>query len=111
MRGEELMELEGGELVVGTDVVSFAEKILHGDVEHRAWIMEAAKAFVHGEPIPEIREGKLTEEQVQDRFKQMWREGNPFYEAAKTSSGKAPGPLPQGPEVRGQHLGLWPGHG
>ena len=78
--------MQEGEERVGTNVVTFAEKILHGDQEHREWLLESAVAFARGEPIPEIRGGKLSEEQVQEQFKQLWREGNPFFEAARTAT-------------------------
>jgi len=34
-------------------VEDFAEAILHGDEQHRAWLLEAAEAFNTGEPLPE----------------------------------------------------------
>lgn len=36
-------------------VLEFANAILHGDVEHRAWLTEAAQAFVAGQPLPPVR--------------------------------------------------------
>lgn len=36
-------------------VKQFAEAILHGDEVHRAWLLEAADAFVSGRPLPEPR--------------------------------------------------------
>lgn len=37
------------------DVLRFAEAILHGDDEHRAWLREAAAAYVAGQPLPPPR--------------------------------------------------------
>jgi hypothetical protein len=33
-------------------VLAFAEAVLHGDNEHRDWLLAAAKAFVAGGPVP-----------------------------------------------------------
>lgn len=41
------------------DIRTFATAILHGDDEHRAWLLEAAEAFVSGNPLPPPR-GKGT---------------------------------------------------
>lgn len=30
----------------------FAQAILHGDAEHREWLLEAAELFAEGEPLP-----------------------------------------------------------
>jgi hypothetical protein len=35
--------------------IAFARAVLHGDEEHRAWLMEAAEAFVEGRPLPAVR--------------------------------------------------------
>lgn len=35
------------------DVLAFAEAVLHGDKEHREWLMEAAECWVAGKPLPE----------------------------------------------------------
>lgn len=43
----------------GKAVAEFAEAILHGDDEHRAWLTEAAVAFNAGQPLPPPR-GKGT---------------------------------------------------
>lgn len=40
-------------------VMEFAEAVLHGDGEHRAWLMEAAEAFIVKRPLPPPR-GKGT---------------------------------------------------
>ena len=37
------------------DVLAFAEAVLHGDDEHRAWLMEAAERWVAGEELPAPR--------------------------------------------------------
>ncbi len=34
------------------EVLEFAKAILHGDEVHRAWLLEAAEAFVSGKPLP-----------------------------------------------------------
>lgn len=39
------------------DVLMFAKAILHGDAEHRKWLMEAAKAYSYGQPLPPARNG------------------------------------------------------
>lgn len=36
-------------------VISFAQAILHGDNEHQGWLMESARAWVKGEPLPPVR--------------------------------------------------------
>lgn len=33
-------------------VQDFANKILHGDEKHRAWLIEAAQCFAAGKPLP-----------------------------------------------------------
>jgi hypothetical protein len=33
----------------------FVGAILHGDIEHRVWLLEAAEAFIKGEPLPTPR--------------------------------------------------------
>jgi hypothetical protein len=40
-------------------VRAFAKAVLHGDNEHKAWLLEAAEAFIEGKPLPEPR-GKGT---------------------------------------------------
>lgn len=42
---------EAGDLIERA-VLKFAEAALHGDDEHRAWLMAAAEAFVKGQPLP-----------------------------------------------------------
>jgi len=37
---------------VGGEVLKFAQAVLHGDDEHRKWLLDAALAFVAGEPLP-----------------------------------------------------------
>jgi len=37
---------------------SFARAILHGDEVHRAWLVEAAEAFIEGKPMPPPRDKK-----------------------------------------------------
>lgn len=37
-------------------VREFARAILHGDDEHRAWLLEAAEEFVIGNPPPAARD-------------------------------------------------------
>lgn len=37
---------------VNNPVRDFAKAILHGDQNHRAWLLEAAEAFINGEPVP-----------------------------------------------------------
>lgn len=46
-------------LAAQSAVLAFAKAILHGDEEHRSWLMEAAYCFVNGKPMPEPR-GKGT---------------------------------------------------
>lgn len=43
------------------DVLEFAKAILHGDEDHRAWLMEAAQAYLDGKKLPAPR-GKGTKE-------------------------------------------------
>src|SRR3954468_18360273 len=37
----------------------FARAILHGDEDHRAWLIEAAEAFIAGKQMPEPRGGGM----------------------------------------------------
>lgn len=37
-------------------VLEFARLIRHGSEEHRAWLMEAAQAFVEDRDLPEHRD-------------------------------------------------------
>ena len=46
-------------------VKQFARAVLHGDDEHRGWLMEAAECFVAGKPLPEPR-GKGTQQPAPD---------------------------------------------
>lgn len=39
---------------VATDVMGFARAVLHGDDVHRAWLLEAAEAYVAGKPLPNV---------------------------------------------------------
>lgn len=39
----------------------FAKAVLHGDDEHKAWLLEAAEAFIAGKPLPPPR-GKGTKQ-------------------------------------------------
>jgi hypothetical protein len=36
-------------------VRAFAKAVLHGDDEHKAWLMEAAEAFISNKPLPSPR--------------------------------------------------------
>lgn len=36
---------------------AFANDILHGDSEHRSWLLEAAETFIAGKPMPTVRGG------------------------------------------------------
>jgi len=49
----ELMELITELSARASEVERFAQLILHGDEEHRQWLITAAECFVKGEPIPE----------------------------------------------------------
>ena len=46
-------------MTAGESVTRFVRAVLHGDDEHRVWLMEAAECFVAGKPLPEPR-GKGT---------------------------------------------------
>lgn len=39
-------------------VRQFAEAILHGDEIHRAWLKEAAEAWIAGKPLPPPRDAR-----------------------------------------------------
>jgi hypothetical protein len=39
-------------------VLEFARRIRHGDEEHRAWLLDAAEAFIKGDPLPPPRDKK-----------------------------------------------------
>ena len=39
------------------DVLAFAEAVLHGDDEHRAWLIEAAECWMAGRNLPAPRSG------------------------------------------------------
>ena len=41
-------------------VLAFAEAVLHGDEEHRIWLMEAAECWVAGRDLPVPRSGTKT---------------------------------------------------
>lgn len=43
--------------VTQASVMRFAEACLHGDTEHKAWLLEAARAWDAGEAIPKARGG------------------------------------------------------
>jgi hypothetical protein len=43
------------------EVRAFAKAVLHGDDAHRAWLLEAAEAFIAGKPLPAPR-GKGTQQ-------------------------------------------------
>jgi len=36
-------------------VMEFAKAILHGDEEHKEWLLEAAESFIKGQEIPARR--------------------------------------------------------
>jgi hypothetical protein len=36
-------------------VMQFAKAVLHGNEEHREWLLEAAQCFIEGKPLPERR--------------------------------------------------------
>lgn len=38
-----------------TGIRQFALAILHGDNDHREWLLEAAEAFITGKPMPAPR--------------------------------------------------------
>lgn len=52
-------------------VIAFARAILHGDMEHRGWLLEAADAFVAGMPIPEARGGGNKEARIAKLERQL----------------------------------------
>jgi hypothetical protein len=39
-------------------VKEFARSILHGDAEHRRWLMDAAEAFCEDKSMPKVRNAK-----------------------------------------------------
>lgn len=60
MRGPDPQSLaDWREAFADEAVREFATAILHGDDEHRAWLLEAAEAFIAGHPLPAPR-GKGT---------------------------------------------------
>ncbi len=44
-----------------SEIRLFAKLVLHGDDEHRGWLLEAAERFIAGEPMPEPRGKGKTE--------------------------------------------------
>lgn len=46
------------------EVRKFATAVLHGDDEHRAWLMEAAEAWERGDPVPPVRSGRTIAENL-----------------------------------------------
>jgi hypothetical protein len=49
-----------------TDVERFAIAILHGDDEHREWLLEAAREFIAGRPIPPARGKGIKDARIAD---------------------------------------------
>ncbi len=47
---------EGGPPAWQFIVHEFARRILHGDKEHQAWLLDAAEAFTRGNPMPPPRD-------------------------------------------------------
>lgn len=47
-----------------SEIVRFAEAILHGDDEHRAWLLEAAHAWVNGGALPDVRGGSAKDAEI-----------------------------------------------
>ena len=70
-------------------VQRFAEAILHGDNDHRAWLLNAAKAFVDGKPIPEMRGNTLGDTPVRiwsGQWQGYWRQGGFGYTSQKSEA-------------------------
>ena len=40
--------------MVANEIRLFAGAILHGDAVHREWLIEAAEAFIAGQPVPPV---------------------------------------------------------
>lgn len=40
----------------GNDVEAFAQAILHGSEDHHAWLLESARCWKEGLPLPEVRQ-------------------------------------------------------
>ena len=36
-------------------VMTFANSILHGDEQHRQWLIDAAESFINNQPLPQVR--------------------------------------------------------
>lgn len=64
-------------------VEDFAQKILHGDDGHKAWLLAAAKAYATGQPLPEIVNSDkldkiITLELERDRLREALELFNPL---------------------------------
>lgn len=52
------------------DVIKFALAVLHGDDEHKAWLLEAARAFVDRKPLPPPRDNNgVTHQNDKENFR------------------------------------------
>lgn len=50
--------------MMSDDVRKFARAILHGDEVHKEWLLEAAEAFIAGEPLPPPRDAKTDPDRI-----------------------------------------------
>jgi hypothetical protein len=65
-------ELKGVSQSDTEPVRAFAKAVLHGDDEHKAWLTEAAEAFISNKPLPSPR-GKGTAPPHPDAEPVAWR--------------------------------------
>lgn len=60
-------------------VREFAKAILHGGAVHQAWLLEAAEAFISGQPLPPPRQDNFTDITAErDRLREALRQITQF---------------------------------
>jgi hypothetical protein len=78
-RARQLLAAPAPPAGTGDAIRRFAQAVLHGDEEHRAWLVEAAEAFIAGERMPEPRGGGKTEAALTRKVKEL-EDGLRFYQ-------------------------------
>ncbi len=80
-------------------VADFASKILHGDEVHKAWLIEAADAYINGLDLPSPRSSPIIDEAVNEAWSELEAEldigyitNGKTYECGQCRSGKGKSP-------------------
>ena len=66
-----------------SEVERFARAALHGDDEHKEWLLEAAREFVAGRPVPPARGSGNKEARIAELEREVEQKGEALKRIAR----------------------------